>query len=312
MRRPSPVGGIAVVCPRCTSALASAEGGARCETCGAGYRESEGILHLVMGGVGAPGYDPHYFKTLPFVEERHFWFVGRREVVLDALRRAVPDLERRALFDIGCGSGGLLRFLAGARVPVSGACDAYLEGLRIARRRVQVPLLLVDEGRRPPLAAGQSLIGLFDVLEHIDDDRETLCWIWSVLEPGGVLVLTVPAHPFLFDEMDELAQHRRRYRRRELGEKLRSAGFEVRLLQHFMVTLVPMLVALRRLGRLLPLRSSSAHARRNAELRIVPGLNGLMLGLLRLERSLGRLVPLPFGSSLVAVAARPAERTARP
>jgi SAM-dependent methyltransferase len=170
----------------------------------------------------------------------------------------------------------------------------------------------VYEAELPPLAAGQTLIGLFDVLEHIDDDGKTLRWIWSVLRPGGVLVLTVPAHPFLFDEMDELAHHRRRYRRRELGEKLRSAGFEVRVLQHFMVSLVPMLAALRRLGRLLPLRSRSAHARRDAELRIVPGVNAIMVGLLRLERRLGRRVPLPFGSSLVAVAARPSGGQARP
>ena len=104
--------------------------------------------------------------------------------------------------------------------------------------------MLVDEGRFPPLGPGYGLVSLFDVLEHIDDDTGTLRHIFSILEPGGVLVLTVPAHPFLFDEMDELAHHRRRYRGSELGHKLRDAGFEVRRLTHFMAPLVP-LVAVR-------------------------------------------------------------------
>ena len=53
----------------------------------------------------------------------------------------------------------------------------------------------MDEGRVPPLGAGYSLVSLFDVLEHIDDDLGTLRHTESILEPGGFLVLTVPAHP---------------------------------------------------------------------------------------------------------------------
>src|SRR4029078_9351796 len=117
-------------------------------------------------------------------------------------------------------------------IPLAGACDAYLESLRLVRRLVEAPLARVDAGRLPPLAAGQSLIGLFDVLEHIDDDEGTLLFLASVLEPGGYLALTVPANPFLFDEMDELAHHRRRYRRGDLGKKLEAAGFETVLLTH--------------------------------------------------------------------------------
>jgi len=106
------------------------------------------------------------------------------------------------------------------------------------RPKVAVPLLLVDEGRLPPLAHGYTLLSLFDVLEHIDDDVGTLCFLREVLEPGGVLVLTVPAHPFLFDEMDRIAHHRRRYRRSELQDKLFIVGFRILCLSHFMVFFV--------------------------------------------------------------------------
>ena len=141
----------------------------------------DGILRLTLGREGAPGYDPHFFNTLERVEGRHFWFVARREVILDALRRAVPDLEHRGLFDIGCGSGGLLQYLAARGVTVAGACDAYLESLEIVRRRIAAPLVLVDEGRLPPLGPGQELLGLFDVLEHLDDDRGVLRFLRSAL-----------------------------------------------------------------------------------------------------------------------------------
>jgi 2-polyprenyl-3-methyl-5-hydroxy-6-metoxy-1,4-benzoquinol methylase len=255
--------------------------------------------------VGAAGYDPHYFPTLAAVEEEHYWFATRREVIRDLLREAVPDLAGRALFDVGCGTGGLLRYLAASGVPLAGACDAYPQGLAIARGRVSAPLVLVDEGRLPPLGPGQSLVGLFDVLEHVDDDVGTLRHLQSALEPGGVLVVTVPAHPFLFDEMDVIAHHRRRYRRRELREKLRAAGLEVLRLTHFMAPLVPLVAARWLLRAVAGGRGPSE--RRGLELTVVPGLNGLMRAVLALERPLVRAGRLPFGSSLVAVAARPRE-----
>jgi len=292
-----------LVCPRCREPLAATSQGASCSGCATAYPMRDQVLDLRAGRQGAAAYDPHYFPTLASIERHHFWFATRREVVLDVLHDTVPDLARRALFDIGCGSGGLLEFLGASGVPLAGACDAYAESLALVRRRVAAPLLLVDEGRLPPLAPGYSLLSLFDVLEHIDDDLGTLRLLFEVLEPGGVLVLTVPAHPFLFDEMDTIAHHRRRYRRSELGEKLRAAGFRILRLSHFMAPLV-LLVPLRWLVRTLPGRRS-AMDRRRVELAVTPVLNGLARAVLRLERPLVRAGRVPFGSSLVAVAARP-------
>jgi SAM-dependent methyltransferase len=296
-------GSLALVCPRCRSAIETGKTRAKCLTCGAEYPVRQGVLHLVAGRLGATGFDPHYFPTLAAVEKDHYWFAARRRVVRDALERAVPDLSERALFDLGCGSGGLLQYLGESGVRLAGACDVYPESLEIVRRRVGVPLVLVDEGRFPPLGPGYSLVSMFDVLEHIDDDVGTLGHLFSILEPGGVVVLTVPAHPFLYDEMDEIAHHRRRYRRDELRRKLRAEGFEVRRLAHFMAPLVP-LVVLRWLRRALS-RRGSALDRRRLELSVVPGVNRVMSAVLALERPIVRLGGLPFGSSLIAVASRP-------
>ncbi len=296
--------GLSLVCPRCRGELAARPSGAACRQCGMAFAEQEGVLELIAGSRGTPGFDPHFFSTLREVEGRHFWFVGRRQVVLSALRRAIPDLASRRLFDVGCGSGGLLAFLARSGVRVAGACDVYPESLRLVRGQLDVPLLRVDEGRPLPLGRGYDLLGMFDVLEHIDDDVGALRTLRESLAQAGALILTVPAHPWLYDEMDEIAFHRRRYTRTGLRRVLEESGFEVRILSHFMSPLVPILVAIRSAGRLLHAGSGRALERRRAEFRVVPGVNGLMRGVLALERAVMAHAPVPFGSSLVAVAVR--------
>ena len=141
-------------------------------------------------------------------------------------------------------------------------------------------------------------------VEHTDDDESMLRSLFRALSPGGILVLTVPAHPSLFDEADVIAGHRRRYRRAELRDKLQRAGFELRALTHFMAPLAFLLAPLRLLVRLFT-RDCSALARRDLELRPVPCVNELLLGTLRLEKLLLRATSLPVGTSLIALAFRP-------
>lgn len=125
----------------------------------------------------------------------------------------------------------------------------------------------------------------------------------DALLPGGAIILTVPAHQSLFDEADRLAFHRRRYNREGLRHVLEGAGLEVRLMTHFMLPLAPMLVLVRGLGRLFR-GSSSTRARRQAEFATLPGINALMRAVLAVERTAMRVVSLPFGTSIIAVAVR--------
>lgn len=290
-----------LACRRCATGLAPSDEGLRCPACGLSLVEREGILACLPPGAsgGRSGFDPHFFPGLDQIEERHFWFRARRLLIRERLQRWVPDLAQRALFDIGCGTGALVAFLERTGVTVAGACDAYAEGLRLARARVRAPLLLAAEDQLPPLAAGQSLIALFDVLEHIDDDRATLAWLASVLAPGGVLALTVPAHPFLFDENDRAACHRRRYTRPELLEKLREAGLRPLRVEHCMAALVVPRVVSRLAGFQLHKQPG-----RLSPLSVIPVANELAYATLELERWLTRWLRAPFGTSLLAIAAK--------
>ena len=290
-----------LACPACGSVLAAAPDGLRCTACGAALPERDEILRCAPPGrtEAAPGYDPHFFPGLDQVEERHFWFRVRRRLIRERLGRFVPDLAQRALFDIGCGTGALLAFLERTGVPVAGGCDAYEEGLRLARGRVQAPLLLVSEDQPPPLAEGQSLLGMFDVLEHIDDDRATLAWLASRLGPHGVLVLTVPAHPFLFDENDRLARHRRRYTRGELLEKLVAAGLRPLTVEHFIARMMPPRLAGQLAGFAIHKQPDKL-----SPLSVIPVVNEVAYAVLELERLLTLRARPPFGTSLLAIAER--------
>ena len=106
-----------------------------------------------------------------------------------------------------------------------------------------------------PFGKQFDLVGMFDVLEHIPQERETLAALWNYLAPGGRLLLTVPAHPVLWSYFDEAAQHCRRYSVQDLREKLVEAGFQVEFLSQFMACIFPMVWIYRKMRGLR--RSSS-------------------------------------------------------
>jgi 2-polyprenyl-3-methyl-5-hydroxy-6-metoxy-1,4-benzoquinol methylase len=258
------------------------------------------------------------------VEDRHWWFVGRRAVVEVLLDRAVgvrsdpvrartslppgpaarPDgsgSPGRRLLDIGCGTGGMLPLLS--RYGAVTGIDSEPVALDYCRKRGFTDLHL-QEGFAP--AAPYDVVTLFDVLEHVEDEAGFLAWIRALTVPGGRLVLTVPANPWLWSRHDELNHHRRRYTRRTLVRALESAGFRVERATHFNFWLFPLAVA----SRLLDARKGRAGVdpARDAEEILAPlrigALNGPLAALFASEAGLVRSIGLPWGVSLGAVARR--------
>jgi SAM-dependent methyltransferase len=257
-------------------------------------------------GVRQGGYDPASFDHLVRVEDRHFWFRARNRLLFALSKRLVASLPPGyRVLEAGCGSGNVLRFIeractAGTVIGV----DFRMEGLRHARARCSCPLVNADV-RTPPFAAGFDLIGIFDVLEHLPDDLDALRDLKALLNPGGRLLLTVPAHQSLWSCSDETALHCRRYSSNEMHRKLTAAGYTVEFLTEFMACIFPLLWLSRRLMNLRVKNAGRAEAFEVAlgEFRVVPLMNPLLNLLLNLEArwvSGGRR--LPFGASLLAVA----------
>jgi len=158
------------------------------------------------------------------------------------------------------------------------------------------------------LSGNRYLVGLFDVLEHVEEDRETLASLWKALAPGGRLLLTVPAHQFLWSYFDEAAHHCRRYSTQDIRQKLTDAGFQVEFLSQFMTCIFPIVWIFRKMnGRRKQAESDSARSRTSEEFQLVPIVNPILTALLTLEADwLARGHHVPIGTSLVVVARRPA------
>jgi SAM-dependent methyltransferase len=250
------------------------------------------------------------------VEDRHFWFRSRNEVISALVENEVRRLPAGyRVLEVGCGTGNVLRELG--KVCQNGqvvGMDLFIEGLEYARRRVGQGLVQGDM-HAPPFGLRFNLVGLFDVLEHLPDDRHVLDALYSMLEPGGVLFLTVPAFPSLWSYFDEASHHVRRYRLDELQTRLEQAGFKVETTSYYMMSIFPLVWIQRKLapGRLQakgPASEQDAHDRTVDDLRIVPVANQVLVTILGLEaRWLKSGRRLPFGTSLLALARRPAEKS---
>ena len=185
---------------------------------------------------------------------------------------------------MGCGTGNVLRALeeACADGQVVGA-DLFDEGLSVARQRVRCALVQTDV-RAFAFDQPFDVVGVFDVIEHLEDDRAVLRDLHRATKPGGGLLVTVPAYPALWSYFDEAAKHCRRYRPRELREKLTEAGFTVEYLSPFMSVLAPLVW----LGRKCNSGGERSHSERvGKELEIRPGVNSLLKALLAIARRPG-------------------------
>ena len=206
-------------------------------------------MPVAVESISSGGYDPSFFKQLAQVEDRHFWFRARNRLILGITRKLTARLEPGyRVLEVGCGTGNVLRVLRQAcpEGKVVGL-ELWLDGLRFAQQRSRGPLVQGDV-RNSPFGKPFALIGMFDVLEHIPEELETLVALREALAPGGRLMLTVPAHQYLWSYFDEAAQHCRRYSSREIRARLIEAGFEVEFLSQFMTCIFPIVWLFRKIG----------------------------------------------------------------
>jgi SAM-dependent methyltransferase len=149
-----------------------------------------------------------------------------------------------------------------------------------------------------------QLVTLLDVLEHLDQDQASLLALAKLLRRDGHLVVTVPAFQFLWGEHDVEHHHRRRYRARQLRERLEASGLQVCWVSYYNSLLFPLVALVRLVRRVLPTRDES-HGKGRELVLLPPMLNTLLEHLFAIERLwLGRLF-VPLGVSLIAVARKP-------
>jgi hypothetical protein len=241
------------------------------------------------------------------IEDKSFWFQHRNACIAAAVKR-FPPRGNGPIFDVGGGNGYVAKGLMDAGWDVvlvepgpAGARNAKNRGLQNV-----VCSTTQSAGFRP---GSMPAIGVFDVVEHIEDDVGFLGHLHYLLEPGGMLYLTVPAYNCLWSDEDVYADHYRRYSSRNLRELCSKTEFDVKLLTGMFQWLIAPIFCFRALRYRLLGKSKNTIGDLNAtktDHTLPPWLGALA------NRSQARELhwisqsrSLSFGASLLLVARKP-------
>jgi SAM-dependent methyltransferase len=269
-----------------------------CPECGHKTEILNGIeAHAPEFANGGGGFKSEYFSELAQLEEKNFWFAARNELILWALRTYKPNAS--SFLEVGCGTGFVLSAIARAlpKLALSGS-EIFLAGLSHAAERITSAHFMQMDARRVPFVDEFDGIGAFDVLEHIKEDEIVLAQLHDALKPGGILLVTVPQHPWLWSASDEYACHVRRYTQAEIEHKVLTAGFELLRSSSFVTSLLPAMM-LSRVSQ----KKSTKEFNPAGELKINVALNKFFYGLMMIEIEGIRLgLNYPIGGSRLIVA----------
>lgn len=233
------------------------------------------------------------YERMNELETNHWWFVARRKIIAALIDRTLPRKADARILEAGCGSGGNLVMLGRF-----GRVDAFEYDATARQHAVEKSRLDVRFGALPDELPFEDrkydLIGLFDVLEHVEADVASLAALGTRLSDKGVILVTVPAFPFLWSRHDERHHHYRRYTRASLSEVARQAGLRVRYASYFNFFLFPLAVATRAVKRLTGSQVPDD---------TMPSawVNGTLSRIFGAEKHLVGRVRLPVGLSLAAV-----------
>lgn len=239
--------------------------------------------------------DARIYTEMAALEDRHWWFVARRRI-LDKMLAGLPLPSDAQILEAGCGTGGNLAMLA--RYGHVYGMEANAEAIKLASAKGVAEVCAGYLPNDIPFPEKNfDLIVLFDVLEHLDDDAAALSALRARLKPGGWLLVTVPAFPFLWSGHDEIHHHKRRYRARSLRALTESAGYHVRYLSYFNTWLLP-LIAVARLA-------SGKEGEGSAGSMPNKFLNTLLTKIFASERFFLGHIAFPAGVSLLVMARNP-------
>lgn len=242
--------------------------------------------------------DPIEYDVMARVEDRHWWWRARRDILSDFIGRFAPTPTRgaRRLVEVGCGSGGNLPMLSRFGEVLGAEHDAH--AIDQLRRKRGGAFRVIRHTIPDPLPGPFDVLAMFDVLEHIRDDEAALDWAARQLSPGGVLIATVPAFGFLWTEQDDAVHHFRRYTPATLAKRL-PHNLELLHLTCFNTILFAPIATVRAAMNVLSRRNRPPRS----HLGMPPApINSLFYHVFRQERHLLRRIRFPVGVSVLLVA----------
>ena len=234
------------------------------------------------------------YEAMAEHDERHWWYRARRQVVAELIRRKVSLPEGARLREIGCGTGHNLTMLGEFGSVDALEVDPIARGMaekRLGRTVLSSPLPALDGLPDDTY----DMVAALDVVEHISDDTAALEGIARVLKPGGKLLMTVPAHQWMWSAHDVVNHHQRRYSKGGFKRLVDKSPLQLDSIGYLNSLLFPLAMA-QRLG-------SKITGKEDANLAPpAEPINQVLERVFALERRVIGRVPLPPGLSLFAVA----------
>ena len=244
--------------------------------------------------MGFPLMERAVYEAMAEHDERHWWYRARREVVAALIERAVQPPKEARLLEIGCGTGHNLAMLGKFGEVDALEVDDIARGM--AEERLGRPVLSAPLPKLAGLPDDRyDVVAALDVIEHIPDDKAALKGIARVLKPGGKLVMTVPAHQWMWSAHDVVNHHQRRYSKSGLKRLIEGSPLQLDSIGYLNSLLFPVAMAQR--------LASKISGKDDANLAPPPKpINQALERVFAAERRVIGRVPLPPGLSLFAVA----------
>jgi len=234
------------------------------------------------------------YATMFRVEETHWWYQALHRLIFQTLEAELPDWRAKEIVDVGCGTGAILKQLGNPEKNVG--IDLAPEAISFCRQRGLKNVQQGDIHALPFPDASFDAVICSSVLYHqwVSDVEGAVREMYRVLRPDGVLLVNVPAFPFLHSAHDEAVMTARRFRKREIRQLLQKQHFKIRRLTYWTTFLFPLAVAARTLG--------GSKMGRDFETEGTSFTRRTLARIMALELRLLRNASLPFGVALLAMA----------
>lgn len=245
--------------------------------------------------------NPEEYKRLRNIDETHWFYRGKRDIVRYWIERFIRLSPDDLLIDVGAGTGTWAVEMA-SRCRVM-AIDDHDESLVLAGPRVEAAggRVMKSDLHAIDIPSGTAaVVTLMDVLEHVDDDEGALGEMIRLVRPGGLIVVTVPAIPWMWSDWDEAVQHRRRYGKKHLLQLVSQPGVRVLRCAYFNTAMLLPIALIRWYRRIQPPSGTSIRA----EDVILPESLNWALHEMLVRPACCRFFPAPIGLSLLAVLQR--------
>ncbi len=233
------------------------------------------------------------YEAMAEHDERHWWYRARRQVVAELIRRKVSLPKEARLLEIGCGTGHNLAMLGEFGSVEALEVDPISRNLaekRLGRTVLSSPLPALEG-----IPNGTyDMIAALDVIEHIPDDEAALEGIARVLKPSGKLVMTVPAHQWMWSAHDVVNHHQRRYSKRDFKRLVDNSPLKLESIGYLNSLLFPIAMAQRLASKITGKEDTNLAPPAEP-------INQALERVFALERRVIGRIPLPPGLSLFAV-----------